>query len=113
MFISLLLIFTILGISVFISSIPKKLQFRKRKNEALENIALVNRAIMGNLAGDSSIRKNWNGKFSDMKDSEIKSFRKLDTELNNQDIEISQEKYEEELSIIKEIYELKTTKSNY
>ena len=86
---------------------------RKRKDEALENIAIINRAIMSNLAGDSSIRKNWNGKFTDMKDNEIKSFRKLDEKLGKNDVEVSLEKYEKELKVVKEIYNLRTKKSDY
>ena len=94
-------------------SIPKKIKFRKGKDEALENIALVNRNIMANIGGNSSIRNNWNGKFKGMTDSEIKSFRRLDDKLSKNDIEISLEKYENELKQIREVYNLRTNKSNF
>ena len=63
------------GIGLFVYSIPKKLKFRKRKDEAFLKTAVINRAIMSNLSGGSSIRSEWNGVFEGMKDSEIKSFR--------------------------------------
>ncbi len=102
-----------LSVGIFISSIPNKIKFRKGKDEALENIALVNRSIMSNIGGDSSIRNNWNGKFKGMTDSEIKSFRRLDDKLSKNDVEISLEKYENELKQIKEVYSLRTNKSNF
>ena len=37
-------------------------------------------------------------------DSEIKSFRRLDDKLSKNDVEISLEKYENELKQIKEVY---------
>ena len=101
-----------LSVGIFISSIPNKIKYRKGKDEALENIALVNRSIMSNIGGDSSIRNNWNGKFKGMTDSEIKSFRRLDDKLSKNDVEISLEKYENELKQIKEVYSLRTNKSN-
>ena len=67
---------------------------------------------MSNIGGDSSIRNNWNGKFKGMTDSEIKSFRRLDDKLSKNDVEISLEKYENELKQIKEVYSLRTNKSN-
>jgi len=101
-----------LSVGIFMRSIPKKIKFRKGKEEALENIALVNRNIMANIGGNSSIRNNWNGKFEDMTDSEIKSFRRLDDKLSKNDVEISLEKYENELKQIKEVYNLRTNKSD-
>jgi hypothetical protein len=98
---------------VFARTIPKKIEFRKKKDMAFENIALINRAIMSNLAEDSSIRKNWNGKFSGMSDSEIKSFRRLDDRLSESDVEISLEKYDNELRMINETYQLRTNISDY
>ena len=68
---------------------------------------------MSNIGGDSSIRNNWNGKFKGMTDSEIKSFRRLDDKLSKNDVEISLEKYENELKQIKEVYSLRTNKSNF
>ena len=112
-FVLLLPMSLLLGITIFSRTIPKKIQMRKRKDEALENIAIINRAIMSNLAGNSSVRKNWNGKFTDMKDNEIKSFRKLDEKLGKNDVEVSLEKYEKELKVVKEIYNLRTKKSDY
>jgi uncharacterized membrane protein YgcG len=109
----LLLILIALPIGIFMRSIPKKIRFRKEKDEALENIALVNRNIMANIDGNSSIRNNWNGKFKGMTDSEIKSFRRLDDKLSKNDIEISLEKYENELKQIREVYNLRTNKSNF
>jgi len=55
--------FLFIGIGLFIYSIPKKLKFRKRKDEALVKTAVINRAIMSNLSGGSSIRSEWNGVF--------------------------------------------------
>ena len=107
-FLVLLPILIALSIGVFMRSIPKKIKFRKGKDEALENIALVNRNIMGNIGGNSSIRNNWNGKFKGMTDSEIKSFRILDGKLSKDDTEISLEKYENELRQIREVYNLRT-----
>ena len=98
---------------MFARTIPKKIKFRKKKDMAFENIALINRAIMGNLAGNSSIRKNWNGKFDGMSDSEIKSFRQLDDVLMQVDKEISLEKYDNELRMINEVYQLRTNISDY
>ena len=111
-FLVLLPILIALSIGIFMRSIPKKIKFRKGKEEALENIALVNRNIMANIGGNSSIRNNWNGKFKGMTDSEIKSFRRLDDKLSKNDVEISLEKYENELKQIKEVYNLRTNKSN-
>ena len=109
----LLPLLILLSIGMFATTIPKKIKFRKKKDMAFENIALINRAIMGNLAGDSSIRKNWNGKFSGMSDSEIKSFRQLDDVLLQEDKEISLEKYDNELRMINEVYQLRTNVSDY
>ena len=109
----LLPLFILLSIGVFARTIPKKIEFRKKKDMAFENIALINRAIMSNLAEDSSIRKNWNGKFSEMSDSEIKSFRRLDDRLSESDVEISLEKYDNELRMINETYQLRTNISDY
>jgi len=109
----LLPLFILLSIGVFARTIPKKIEFRKKKGMAFENIALINRAIMSNLAEDSSIRKNWNGKFSGMSDSEIKSFRRLDDRLSESDVEISLEKYDNELRMINETYQLRTNISDY
>jgi len=109
----LLPLFILLSIGVFARTIPKKIEFRKKKDMAFENIALINRAIMSNLAEDSSIRKNWNGKFSGMSDSEIKSFRRLDDRLSESDVEISLEKYDNELRMINETYQLRTNRSDY
>ena len=67
---------------------------------------------MANIGGNSSIRNNWNGKFKGMTDSEIKSFRRLDDKLSKNDVEISLEKYENELKQIKEVYNLRTNKSD-
>ena len=111
-FLVLLPIMIALSVGIFMRSIPKKIKFRKGKEEALENIALVNRNIMANIGGNSSIRNNWNGKFEDMTDSEIKSFRRLDDKLSKNDVEISLEKYENELKQIKEVYNLRTNKSD-
>ena len=111
-FLVLLLILVALSIGVFMRSIPKKIKFRKGKDEALENIALVNRNIMANIGGNSSIRNNWNGKFKGMTDSEIKSFRILDGKLSKDDTEISLEKYENELRQIREVYNLRTNLSD-
>ena len=109
----LLPLFILLSIGMFARTIPKKIKFRKKKDMAFENIALINRAIMGNLAGNSSIRKNWNGKFDGMSDSEIKSFRQLDDVLMQVDKEISLEKYDNELRMINEVYQLRTNISDY
>ena len=109
----LLPLFILLSIGIFARTIPKKIKFRKKKDMAFENIALINRAIMGNLAGNSSIRKNWNGKFSGISDSEIKSFRQLDDVLMQVDKEISLEKYDNELRMINEVYQLRTNISDY
>ena len=109
----LLPLFILLSIGMFARTIPKKIEFRKKKDMAFENIALINRAIMSNLAEDSSIRKNWNGKFSGMSDSEIKSFRRLDDRLSESDVEISLEKYDNELRMINEVYQLRTNISDY
>ena len=109
----LLPLFILLSIGMFARTIPKKIEFRKKKDMASENIALINRAIMSNLAEDSSIRKNWNGKFSGMSDSEIKSFRRLDDRLSESDVEISLEKYDNELRMINEVYQLRTNISDY
>ena len=109
----LLPLFILLSIGMFARTIPKKIKFRKKKDMAFENIALINRAIMGNLAGNSSIRKNWNGKFDGMSDSEIKSFRQLDDVLLQEDKEISLEKYDNELRMINEVYQLRTNVSDY
>ena len=111
-FLVLLPILIAFSVGIFMRSIPKKIKFRKGKEEALENIALVNRNIMANIGGNSSIRNNWNGKFKGMTDSEIKSFRRLDDKLSKNDVEISLEKYENELKQIKEVYNLRTNKSN-
>jgi len=111
-FLVLLPILIALSTGIFMRSIPKKIKFRKGKEEALENIALVNRNIMANIAGNSSIRNNWNGKFKEMTDSEIKSFRRLDDKLSKNDIEVSLDKYENELKQIKEVYNLRTNKSD-
>ena len=111
-FLVLLPILIALSVGIFMRSIPKKIKFRKGKEEALENIALVNRNIMANIGGNSSIRNNWNGKFEDMTDSEIKSFRRLDDKLSKNDVEISLEKYENELKQIREVYNLRTNKSD-
>ena len=111
-FLVLLPILIAFSVGIFMRSIPKKIKFRKGKEEALENIALVNRNIMANIGGNSSIRNNWNGKFEDMTDSEIKSFRRLDDKLSKNDVEISLEKYENELKQIKEVYNLRTNKSD-
>ena len=111
-FLVLLLILIALSIGVFMRSIPKKIRFGKEKDETLENIALVNRNIMANIDGNSSIRNNWNGKFKGMTDSEIKSFRRLDDKLSKNDIEISLEKYENELKQIREVYNLRTNLSD-
>ena len=100
------------GIGLFVYSIPKKLKFRKRKDEAFLKTAVINRAIMSNLSGGSSIRSEWNGVFEGMKDSEIKSFRQLDEKLRHEDVNISLEKYETELKTIKEIYNLRSSKSD-
>ena len=109
----LLPLLILLSIGMFARTIPKKIKFRKKKDMAFENIALINRAIMGNLAGNSSIRKNWNGKFDGMSDSEIKSFRQLDDVLMQVDKEISLEKYDNELRMINEVYQLRTNVSDY
>ena len=109
----LLPLLILLSIGMFARTIPKKIKFRKKKDMAFENIALINRAIMGNLAGNSSIRKNWNGKFDGMSDSEIKSFRQLDDVLLQEDKEISLEKYDNELRMINEVYQLRTNVSDY
>ena len=109
----LLPLLILLSIGMFARTIPKKIKFRKKKDMAFENIALINRAIMGNLAGNSSIRKNWNGKFDGMSDSEIKSFRQLDDVLLQVDKEISLEKYDNELRMINEVYQLRTNVSDY
>ena len=109
----LLPLLILLSIGMFARTIPKKIKFRKKKDMAFENIALINRAIMGNLAGNSSIRKNWNGKFDGMSDSEIKSFRQLDDVLMQVDKEISLEKYDNELRMIYEVYQLRTNISDY
>ena len=109
----LLPLLILLSIGMFARTIPKKIKFRKKKDMAFENIALINRAIMGNLAGNSSIRKNWNGKFDGMSDSEIKSFRQLDDVLMQVDKEISLEKYDNELRMINEVYQLRTNISDY
>jgi len=109
----LLPLLILLSIGMFARTIPKKIEFRKKKDMAFENIALINRAIMSNLAEDSSIRKNWNGKFSEMSDSEIKSFRRLDDRLSESDVEISLEKYDNELRMINEVYQLRTNISDY
>jgi len=111
-FLVLLPILIALSIGVFMRSIPKKIKFRKGKGEALENIALVNRNIMANIGGNSSIRNNWDGKFKGMTDSEIKSFRRLDDKLSKNDIEISLEKYENELKQIREVYNSRTNLSD-
>ena len=108
----LVAMFLFIGIGLFIYSIPKKLKFRKRKDEALVKTAVINRAIMSNLSGGSSIRSEWNGVFGGMKDSEIKSFRQLDEKLRHEDVNISLEKYETELEIIKEIYNLRSSRSD-
>jgi len=108
----LVAIFLFIGIGLFIYSIPKKLKFRKRKDEALVKTAVINRAIMSNLSGGSSIRSEWNGVFEGMKDSEIKSFRQLDEKLKHEDVNISLEKYGTELEIIKEIYNLRSSRSD-
>jgi hypothetical protein len=108
----LVAIFLFIGIGLFIYSIPKKLKFRKRKEEAFLKTAVINRAIMSNLSGGSSIRSEWNGVFEGMKDSEIKSFRQLDEKLRHEDVNISLEKYGTELEIIKEIYNLRSSKSD-
>ena len=102
-----------LGIGLFVNSVPKKLEFRRRKEETFQNTAIINRAIMSNLAGDSNIRKEWNGVFKNMTDSEIKSMRQLDKKLKNEDVNISLDKYETELKMIKEIYNLHNARSNY
>ncbi|MBT6909498.1 MAG: hypothetical protein HOA31_06365, partial [Euryarchaeota archaeon] len=65
-----------------------------------------------NLSGGSSIRSEWNGVFGGMKDSEIKSFRQLDEKLRHEDVNISLEKYGTELEIIKEIYNLRSSRSD-
>ena len=111
-FLVLLPILIAFSVGIFMRSIPKKIKFRKGKEEALENIALVNRNIMANIGGNSSIRNNWNGKFKGMTDSEIKSFRRLDNKLSKNDVEISLEKYENELKQIKEVYNLRTNISD-
>ena len=67
---------------------------------------------MANIDGNSSIRNNWNGKFKGMTDSEIKSFRRLDDKLSKNDIEISLEKYENELKQIREVYNSRTNLSD-
>ena len=102
-----------LVIGLFVYSLPKKSKFRRRKGEALENTAIINKAIMGNLSGNSNIIKEWNGVFDNMKDSEIKAFRKLDEKLETEDVNISLEKYEKELKVVKEVYNLRTTKADY
>ena len=102
-----------LGIGLFVYSLPNKFKFRRRKGEAFENTAIINRAIMSNLAGDSNARREWNGVFRNMKDSEIKSFRKLDKKLKTEQVNIGLEKYEMELKTIKEIYNLRTNKQDY
>ena len=101
------------GICMFIYSIPKKIKLNRRKDDALEKTAVVNRAIISNLAGNSNIISEWNGIFRNMKDKEIKSFRKLDKILKTEDVNISLEKYERELETIKEIYNLRTNKQDY
>ena len=101
------------GIGLFVYSLPNKFKFRRRKEEAFENTAIINRAIMSNLAGDSNARREWNGVFRNMKDSEIKSFRKLDKKLKTEQVNIGLEKYEMELKTIKEIYNLQNTRSDY